>query len=211
MAASAGLRNSGPAAGPAAGQVELAPRWASRRRNRSRDAVDRRARAGERAGGRARRSRSRAAARRQAQGAVVAQQQPSRRRRRPARRRPAVRCPAPGRGPARGSARWSPPAGARPCRRARRVARAGAREQDRHLAAGPVQVRLDDLQHEAGGDGGVEGVAAALQHRHPDCEASQCVEETMPKGAGELRAGGERGAHADARLDLAGGRRTPTG
>src|SRR6185295_652361 len=40
------------------------------------------------------------------------------------------------------------------------------REEDRgDLAAGAVQVRLDDLEREPGRDGGVEGVAAALEHR----------------------------------------------
>ena len=36
----------------------------------------------------------------------------------------------------------------------------------RHLAARAVQVRLDDLEHEAGRDRGVEGVAAFLQDGH---------------------------------------------
>jgi hypothetical protein len=39
-------------------------------------------------------------------------------------------------------------------------------EKDWQVAARPVQMRLDDLQREAGGDGGVERVATALQHRH---------------------------------------------
>ena len=38
---------------------------------------------------------------------------------------------------------------------------------DGHLAGRAVQVRLDDLKHEAGGDRGVERVAAVLQHGHP--------------------------------------------
>ncbi len=42
------------------------------------------------------------------------------------------------------------------------------REEERgHLAARPVQVRLDDLQRQAGRDRRVERVAAALEHRHP--------------------------------------------
>jgi hypothetical protein len=41
-----------------------------------------------------------------------------------------------------------------------------APQHQRHLAAGPVQVRLDHLQHEAAGHGGIEGIAAALQHAH---------------------------------------------
>jgi hypothetical protein len=48
------------------------------------------------------------------------------------------------------------------------VAAAGGVVADhRHLAARPVQVGLDHLEHEAGGDGGVERVAAVLQHGHP--------------------------------------------
>ncbi|OLD98834.1 MAG: hypothetical protein AUG91_08275 [Actinobacteria bacterium 13_1_20CM_4_69_9] len=39
----------------------------------------------------------------------------------------------------------------------------------RQVAAGTVQVRLDDLQREAGGDGGVERVPASLEHGHPGC------------------------------------------
>jgi hypothetical protein len=41
-----------------------------------------------------------------------------------------------------------------------------APQQDRRLAAGAVEVRLHHLQHEAARHGGVEGVAAALQHAH---------------------------------------------
>ncbi len=39
-------------------------------------------------------------------------------------------------------------------------------EQDRHLTGGPVEVRLDDVQHEGTGHGCVVGVAPVLQHRH---------------------------------------------
>ena len=44
---------------------------------------------------------------------------------------------------------------------------AGRPEQRGQVAARTVQVRLDDLQREARRDGGVEGVAALLEHRHP--------------------------------------------
>ena len=54
-------------------------------------------------------------------------------------------------------------------------------EDRRHLAAGPVQVRLDDLEHEPGRDRGVERVAAALEHAIPAWDASQCVDATIPK------------------------------
>ncbi|SAL04392.1 hypothetical protein AWB83_07019 [Caballeronia ptereochthonis] len=39
-------------------------------------------------------------------------------------------------------------------------------EHGGQLAARPVQMRLDDLQHEAGGGRRVEGVAAFFEHRH---------------------------------------------
>jgi hypothetical protein len=42
----------------------------------------------------------------------------------------------------------------------------GAVEDDRHLAARPVQVGLDDLERQPRGDRGVEGVAAQLEDRH---------------------------------------------
>ena len=51
---------------------------------------------------------------------------------------------------------------------------------DRHLAAGPVQVRLDHLEHEPGGDGRVERVAALSRTAIPAAEASQWVEATIP-------------------------------
>ncbi len=39
---------------------------------------------------------------------------------------------------------------------------------DRHIAARPVEVRLNDLEREGGCDSGVEGVAPLLQGRHAD-------------------------------------------
>ena len=42
-------------------------------------------------------------------------------------------------------------------------------------------MRLDDLQREPGGDGGVERVAAASSTAMPAADASQWVEATMPK------------------------------
>ena len=44
---------------------------------------------------------------------------------------------------------------------------AGGPEERGQVAAGPVQVRLDDLQREAGRDGRVERVSALLEHGHP--------------------------------------------
>jgi hypothetical protein len=48
---------------------------------------------------------------------------------------------------------------------ARRVF-ARAAGQNRHLAARAVEMRLNDLQDETRGDGGIEGVAAAFEHAH---------------------------------------------
>src|SRR3546814_8750405 len=50
-----------------------------------------------------------------------------------------------------------------------------------------VEVRLDDLQGEAGGDSGVEGVAAELQHRHTDCGGDPMRRGDDDEGAGDLR------------------------
>ena len=51
--------------------------------------------------------------------------------------------------------------------RGRRIGR--GREDRRHLAARAVQMRLDNLQDESCCHGGVEGVAALLQHGHAGC------------------------------------------
>ena len=61
-----------------------------------------------------------------------------------------------------------------------RLVRARPSRRSPDLAAGPVQVRLDDLEDEARRDRRVEGVTAALEHAHPACEASQCVDATIP-------------------------------
>lgn len=49
---------------------------------------------------------------------------------------------------------------------------------DRHFATWPDQVRLDDLQHEARGRRGIEGIASALEHRH-------CYGACDPMGGGD--------------------------
>ena len=59
-----------------------------------------------------------------------------------------------------------PGRGAGPARTAPARRGVGGGEDDRDLAGGPVEVRLDDVQHEAGGDGRVVGVAAVLQDGH---------------------------------------------
>jgi hypothetical protein len=41
-------------------------------------------------------------------------------------------------------------------------------DDDRHIAAGAVEMRFDDLQCEGGRNACVEGVAATLEHPHAD-------------------------------------------
>src|SRR5688572_12400601 len=43
------------------------------------------------------------------------------------------------------------------------------REEDRDLTTGTVEVRLDDLEGEAGGGGGVERVASGFEDGHARC------------------------------------------
>ena len=49
-----------------------------------------------------------------------------------------------------------------------RLAALDVMDDDRHIAARPVEMRLDHLQREGGGDAGVEGIAAAFQNPHAD-------------------------------------------
>ena len=72
-------------------------------------------------------------------------------------------------------------AGATPCAQRTSGSPRGRPENGGQVAAGAVQVRLDHLEHEAGGDGGVECVAAPLEHDIPVEDASQCVDATTPK------------------------------
>ena len=67
----------------------------------------------------------------------------------------------------------------------------GGVEDRRHLAAGTVQVRLDDLEHEAGRDRGVERVPASLEHRHPALRREPVRGRDHPEGAAELGPGRE--------------------
>ena len=55
-------------------------------------------------------------------------------------------------------------AGPWPMRTTGAAGRLGGGEDADQVAAGAVQVRLDDVQHEPAGDGRVERVAAALEH-----------------------------------------------
>ncbi len=66
-------------------------------------------------------------------------------------------------------------------------------EHTRHVAARTVEVRLDHVQHECAGDGGVEGVAAALEHglRGSGCQpVRRCghAERALQRGTGGERA-----------------------
>ena len=65
-------------------------------------------------------------------------------------------------------------------------------DDDRHVAARAVQMRLDHLQREGGGDAGVEGVAAALQHRHADRGGDPVGRGDDAEGAVDLGPRGER-------------------
>ena len=61
-----------------------------------------------------------------------------------------------------------------------------------HLAARPVQVRLDDLQDESGRARCIERVPAPLEHRHPGLRGEPVRRRDHPEGAAELGASGER-------------------
>jgi hypothetical protein len=67
-------------------------------------------------------------------------------------------------------------------------------QDDRCIAAGAVQVRLGDVQSEARGNRGIEGVAAALQHRHADLAGEPVGAGDDAEGAGDFRPSGEHGA-----------------
>ena len=63
---------------------------------------------------------------------------------------------------------------------------------DRHIAARAVEVRLDHLQREGGGDGGIEGIAAFLERRHPDRGRNPVGRRHHAESALDLGPGGER-------------------
>ena len=64
---------------------------------------------------------------------------------------------------------------------------------DRRLAAYPVHVRLDHLQHQPRRHGRVERGAPRLQHRHPGCGGQPVGGGDHAEGTRELGPGGERG------------------
>ncbi len=67
---------------------------------------------------------------------------------------------------------------------------AGSAADQRDVAAEPVEVRLDDVQHETGCDRGVERVAAALEHAHPGGGGEPVAGGHHPQGADDLRTSG---------------------
>ena len=69
---------------------------------------------------------------------------------------------------------------------------AGRPEQRGQVAARAVQVRLDDLEREAGRDRGVERVAALLEHGHTGRGGEPVRRGDHPEGAAQLGAGRER-------------------
>ena len=83
-------------------------------------------------------------------------------------------------------------------------------DDDRRVAARAVEMRLDHLQGERRGHGGVEGVAALLQGRHADRGGDPVRRGDDAEGALDLRTGGERvridEAHASACSTLPAGR-----
>ncbi len=68
-----------------------------------------------------------------------------------------------------------------------------ADRMDEHdgIAAHAVHVRLDHLQHEAGRDGGVERIAAFLQHAHADLRGQPMRGRNDAEGTGDFGARGE--------------------
>ena len=73
-----------------------------------------------------------------------------------------------------------------------RLAAIDGPEERGHLATRPVQVRLHDLQHEAGRAGRVEGVPAPLEHGHPGLGREPVRRRDHPEGAAQLGPRGER-------------------
>jgi hypothetical protein len=65
-------------------------------------------------------------------------------------------------------------------------------ENDRHIAAGPVEMRLDHLQGEGSGHRGVESIASLLKDRHADggCDPVRGGDDT--EGSFDLGPGRER-------------------
>ncbi len=73
----------------------------------------------------------------------------------------------------------------------------GRLEDDRDLAAGPVQVGLDDLQGEACRHGGVEGVSAAFEYGHTGAAGQPVGGGDHTEVAAKLWSRGEAGHEGD--------------
>jgi hypothetical protein len=71
----------------------------------------------------------------------------------------------------------------------------GRVEKNRQVPARPVEVRLDDLEHEPGRCGRVERVASCLEEPHPSRGREPVRRRDHPEGAVELGAGGEHARH----------------
>ena len=69
----------------------------------------------------------------------------------------------------------------------------GGAEDDRQIARRAVEMRLDHLQHEACGHGGVERIAAPLEDAHADGRGDPVGRGDSAEGAANLGAGGETG------------------
>jgi len=72
---------------------------------------------------------------------------------------------------------------------------ARAPHDDRRLATGSVEVRLDDLEREPGRDGCVECVAAMLEDRHPGRGREPVRRGDHAECPGQLRPGRHRVFH----------------
>jgi hypothetical protein len=70
--------------------------------------------------------------------------------------------------------------------------RTGAQHDCRQLAARPVEVRLDDLQHETRRGRGIERVAAALKHGHPGLRGEPVRRCHRAESAADIRSCRER-------------------
>ncbi len=62
-------------------------------------------------------------------------------------------------------------------------------DEDRHLTAGPVQVRLDDLQHKSPRRRGIECIATSLENAHRSCRSQPVCGGSHSEGAFQFRAG----------------------
>ena len=71
------------------------------------------------------------------------------------------------------------------------AAGSGVMHDDRHIAAGTVQMRFDHLQRKCSGDTGVECIAALLKSGHPDRGRNPVGRGDDPEGAFDFWPRGE--------------------